>query len=139
MGGAGVCALIAAVLLLWPRLTHHQSAGLPALRWEQLTNFNDSAEIPALSRDGKLVAFLRGPDSFGSSINPGQVWFKSLPDGEPFQLTKTTLRKQTINFSQDSSRVYFTQVEGPFAWNTYELPLLGGQEPKLFMANASRK
>ncbi|HET8967521.1 MAG TPA: hypothetical protein VFN20_14945, partial [Candidatus Acidoferrum sp.] len=26
---------------------------------------------------------------------------------------------------------------GPFAWNTYKLPLLGGQEPKLFMANAT--
>jgi len=33
--------------------------------------------------------------------------------------------------------VYFTQIEGPFAWNTYELSLLGGQEPKLFMANAT--
>jgi Tol biopolymer transport system component len=107
------------------------------LRWEQLTNFNDSAEIPTLSRDGKLVAFLRGPGNFGSSTNQGQIWFKSLPDGEPFQLTKTAFRKQTIDFSQDSSRVYFTQIEGPFAWNTYELPLLGGQEPKLFMANAT--
>jgi len=61
IGGTGVCALIAAALLLWPRFTHNQNAGLPALRWEQLTNFNDSAEIPALSRDGKLVAFVRGP------------------------------------------------------------------------------
>ena len=137
IGGTGVCALIAAALLLWPRFTHNQNAGLPALRWEQLTNFNDSAEIPALSRDGKLVAFVRGPGSFGISTNTGQVWFKSLPDGQPFQLTKTALRKQTINFSRDSSRVYFTQIEGPFAWNTYELPLLGGQEPKLFMANAT--
>ncbi len=94
-------------------------------------------EIPALSRDGKLVAFLRGPGSFGSSVNAGQIWFKSLPDGEPFQLTKAAFRKQTINFAQDGSRVYFTQTEGPFAWNTYELPLLGGQEPKLFMANAT--
>jgi eukaryotic-like serine/threonine-protein kinase len=137
IGGAGVCALIGAALLLWPRLTRSGSAGAPALRWEQLTNFNDSAEIPALSRDGKLVAFLRGPGSFGSSTNPGQIWFKSLPDGEPFQLTTTAFRKQTINFSQDGSRVYFTQIEGPFTWNTYQLPLLGGQRPKLFMANAT--
>src|SRR6266850_2093022 len=137
IGGAGVCALIAATLLLWPRLTRNESAGAPALRWEQLTNFNDAAEIPSLSRDGKLVAFLRGPGCFGNSNNAGQVWFKSLPDGETFQLTKTASRKQTINFSQDGSRVYFTQIEGPFAWNTYELPLLGGQEPKLFMANAT--
>jgi Tol biopolymer transport system component len=137
IGGAGVCALIAATLLLWPLFNRSERSGAPALRWEQLTNFNDSAEIPTLSRDGKLVAFLRGPGNFGSSTNQGQIWFKSLPDGEPFQLTKTTFRKQTIDFSQDSSRVYFTQIEGPFAWNTYELPLLGGQEPRLFMANAT--
>jgi Tol biopolymer transport system component len=33
--------------------------------------------------------------------------------------------------------VYFTQVEGPFAWNTYEIPLLGAGDPKLFRANAT--
>src|SRR6202166_233829 len=137
VGAAAVGALIVAALLLWPRLSRNESAGTPSLRWEQLTNFNDSAEIPTLSRDGKLVAFLRGPGGFGNSTNMGQIWFKSLPEGEPFQLTKTPFRKQTISFSQDSSRVYFTQIEGPFAWNTYELPLLGGQEPKLFMANAT--
>jgi serine/threonine protein kinase len=137
IGGAGVCALVAASFLLWPRLTRNESAGTPSLRWEQLTNFNDSAEIPTLSPDGKLVAFLRGPGGFGNSTNTGQIWFKSLPEGEPFQLTKTPFRKQTINFSEDGSRLYFTQIEGPFVWNTYELPLLGGQEPLLFMANAT--
>jgi len=137
IAGAGFCALIAAIFLFWPRLTRNESVATPSLRWEQLTNFNDSAEIPALSRDGKLVAFLRGPGSFGSSTNTGQIWLKSLPDGEPFQITKTAFRKQTINFSQDGGRVYFTQIEGPFTWNTYELPLLGGQEPKLFMTNAT--
>src|SRR6266566_1935792 len=89
--------------------------------------------------DGRALAVehLRGPGSFGSSANAGQIWFRSLPDGEPFQLTKTLLRKQTINFSQDGSRLFFTQLEGQFVWNTYEVPLLGAQEPKLFMANAT--
>lgn len=132
----GVFALTATTWSLWPRFTRSENT-TPALHWEQLTNFNDAAEIPALSRDGKLVAFLRGPGSFGSSANAGQIWFRSLPDGEPFQLTKTPLRKQTINFSQDGSRLFFTQLEGQFVWNTYELPLLGAQEPKLFMANAT--
>lgn len=126
---------IAATWLLW-RFTRSEST-TPALRWEQLTNFNDAAEIPALSRDGKLVAFLRGPGSFGNSANSGEIWLKPLPNGEPFRLTNTALRKQTINFSQDGTRLYFTQIEGPFAWNTYELPLLGGQEPKLLMPNAT--
>ncbi len=137
IGAAGVCALIVAALLMWPRLNRSGSSGTPALRWEGLTNFDDAAEIPAVSRDGKLVAFLRGPGSYGSSANPGQIWLKPLPDGEPFQLTKTAFRKQTIHFSQDGSRVYFTQIEGKFTWNTYELPLLGGQGPRLFMANAT--
>lgn len=133
---AGVVALIATVSLLWTRAATSENT-IPGLRWEQLTNFNDAAEIPALSRDGKMVAFLRGPGSFGSSANTGQIWFKSLSDGEPLQLTKTPLRKQTISFSQDGNRLFFTQVESHFVWNTYELPLLGAQEPKLFMANAT--
>ena len=136
IAAVGVFALTATTWSLWPRFTRSENT-TPALRWEQLTNFNDAAEIPALSRDGKLVAFLRGPGSFGSSANAGQIWFRSLPDGEPFQLTKTPLRKQTINFSQDGSRLFFTQLESQFVWNTYELPLLGAQEPKLFMANAT--
>jgi serine/threonine protein kinase len=133
---AGFAALIATTWSLWPRFIRSENT-LPALRWEQLTNFNDAAEIPALSPDGKLVAFLRGPGSFGSSANAGQIWFRPLPDGESFQLTKTPLRKQTINFSEDGSRLFFTQLESHFVWNTYELPLLGTQDPKLFMANAT--
>ncbi len=73
IGGAAVSALIAATLLLWPLLASSERAGAPALRWEQLTNFDDSAEIPALSPDGKLVAFLRGPGSFRASTDLGRA------------------------------------------------------------------
>ena len=107
------------------------------LRWEQLTNFGDSAQIPSVSPDGKVVAFLRGKGDFGLSANYGQVWFKTLPDGDPVQLTNTPLRKQTLSFSPDGTRVYFTQLQGPFEWNTLEVPLLGAREPKAFMANAT--
>jgi len=137
VAGTAAIILAAAGISLWLWRARSEHAGTPALRWQQLTNFNDAAEIPALSRDGKQLAFLRGPGSFGSSTNFGEVWFKALPDGEPFQLTKTAIRKQTINFSEDGGRLYFTQIEGPFVWNTYELPLVGGQQPKLFMANAT--
>ena len=134
---ATLAILIVAVVLLWPRFNRTDTASAPPLHWEQLTNFNDAAEAPSVSPDGKFLAFLRGPGSFGNSTNTAQVWLKSLPNGEPVQLTKTTFRKQTITFSEDASRIYFTQVEGPFAWNTYELPLLGNPEPQLFMSNAT--
>ena len=135
---AAVLTAVSVALLLLSRMRSRDiDTTVPSLRWEQLTDFNDSAEIPAVSPDGKLVAFLRGPGSFGSSANTGQIWFRSLPDGEPIQLTETPLRKQTISFSQDGSRLFFTQLEGQFVWNTYELPLLGAQKPRLFIANAT--
>src|SRR4051812_20817737 len=132
---AGCLLLVAGVL--WRRPAEKQDDALPSVRWEQLTKFNDFAEAPAVSRDGKLVAFLRSAGTFGLSASAGQVWIKTLPEGQPYQLTDTPFRKQTLEFSPDSTRLYFTQVEGPFAWNTYELPLLGAREPKLWMPNAS--
>jgi eukaryotic-like serine/threonine-protein kinase len=113
------------------------ASGQPALRWEQLTNFNDSAQTPVVSPDGKMMAFLRGRGDFGTSAIEGQIWSKTLPDGDSVQLTKTPRRKHTLAFSPDGTRLYFTQLEGHFAWNTYEMPLLGAVEPRLFMANAT--
>lgn len=129
--------LMGATLFFLPRFIKSKDVTPPSLRWERLTNFDDSAEVPALSPDGKLVAFIRGSGDFGGTASPGQIWLKSLPDGEPVRLTNTALRKQTIGFSPDGSKLYFTQVEAGFAWNTYELQLLGGQEAKLFMPNAT--
>ncbi|MGH9494054.1 MAG: protein kinase domain-containing protein [Candidatus Sulfotelmatobacter sp.] len=136
-GVVAACALLAAAVLMWLHFERASSSALPILRWEQLTNFNDGAEIPSISRDGKMVAFLRGPGNFGNSTDTGDIWVKSLTSGDVLQLTKSAARKQTIAFSPDGGRIYFTQIEGPFAWNTYEIPLLGQQQPELFMANAT--
>ena len=134
---AGLGCLLIAFIWIWgSRLHRSNRTAIPNLRWEQLTNFDDAAEAPALSRDGKFIAFLRGPGNFGNSTNFGQVWLKPLP-GDPVQLTKTPLRKQTLSFSPDGTHLYFTQIEGPFGWNTYEVPLVGVPEPKPFMANAT--
>lgn len=131
----GIVALVA----LFASLRGHQftSAGPPALRWEQLTNFTDSASVPAVSPDGKLVAFIRGTGRFGGSTAPGQVWFKTLPDGEAVRLTNTPFSKSTLAFSSDGTKVYFTQIENTFEWNTYEVSLFGGQAPRLVLSNAT--
>jgi hypothetical protein len=57
----------------------------------QLTNFNDYATAPALSKDRRMVAFFRGG---GIYLGAGQVYVKLLPDGESKQLTDYPNPKQ---------------------------------------------
>ncbi|HEY0305764.1 MAG TPA: hypothetical protein VGC44_12335, partial [Longimicrobiales bacterium] len=47
----------------------------------QLTNFADAATAPALSPDGRTLAFLKGRGFFGNSATPSQLYIKQLPDG----------------------------------------------------------
>jgi len=134
---AGLAVATVAIAAWWFARQREDSLSGTQLRWEQLTNFADAAQAPAVSPDGKMVAFLRGSEDLGSSINSGQIWLMSLPGGDPIQLTRTPFRKQTINFSPDGTHVYFTQVQGRFTWNTFEVPTLGAREPREFMANAT--
>jgi Tol biopolymer transport system component/predicted Ser/Thr protein kinase len=98
--------------------------------WEQLTFFTDSAVYPALSADGRMLAFIRGTDSF---LSPGQIYVKFLPDGQPVQLTNTFPWKLAPAFSPDGSRVVYGTAA---SWETWEVPVLGG-EPHLLLPNAS--
>jgi eukaryotic-like serine/threonine-protein kinase len=101
--------------------------------WIKITNFSDSATQPALSPDGCMIAFIRGPETF---VTPGEVYVKILPDGEPVQLTHDGLPKMAPAFSPDGSRIAYTATDRGHAWNTWALPVLGG-EPKELLPNAA--
>ncbi|HEV2425914.1 MAG TPA: protein kinase [Terriglobia bacterium] len=98
--------------------------------WEQLTFFTDAAVYPALSPDGRLLAFIRGNGTF---LGPGDVYVKMLPSGEPVQLTHDESVKLGPEFSPDGSQIAYG-TEDP--WDTWEVPVLGG-EPHLIVRNAS--
>jgi eukaryotic-like serine/threonine-protein kinase len=98
--------------------------------WEQLTFFTDSAVYPALSSDGRMLVFIRGDSSF---IAHGEIYVKLLPGGEPVQLTHDSKPKLAPSFSPDNSRIAYG-VSDP--WNTWEVPVLGG-EPHMLLPNAS--
>ena len=106
-----------------------ESAGPVRLEYTQLTNFADSAVAPALSPDGRMLAFIRGNDTF---IGPGEIYVKLLPDGEPVQLTHDDQPKMgPLAFSPDGSRIAYSIS----ADDTWTVPVLGG-EPSHWLANA---
>ena len=129
-----IMALAGAVLLvvatLWMR-----SPSEPAGRseWVQVTNLPDSVSQPALSPDGHMVTFVRGPSTFAAT---GQIYVKILPDGEPVQLTRDDFQKMSPVFSPDSSKIAYTNVPSETNWDTWLVPVLGGQ-PQLWLPNAS--
>jgi Tol biopolymer transport system component len=99
-------------------------------KWVQLTKFPDSVTQPALSPDGKMVAFIRGPSTF---FGPGQVYVKILPGGDPVELTHDATAKLHPEFSPDGTRIaYGTYLEREFAWDTWTVPVLGGDPQRMF-------
>jgi Tol biopolymer transport system component/predicted Ser/Thr protein kinase len=124
--GAGALALILG-LLYW---RGGQRAATDTGKWQQLTFFADSAVYPEISRDGRMLAFIRGSDTF---IGPGQVYVKLLPSGEPVQLTRDGTWKLSPMFSPDGTKIVYSTLS---PWEVWEVPVIGG-EPRVILRNAS--
>ncbi len=106
------------------------SSLVPPSEWVQLTDFVDAAVAPALSPDGRMLAFLRGQGTF---VTHGDVYLKLLPNGKPVQLTHDGIEKMSPVFSPDGSQVAYTV---PGHWDTWIVPTLGG-DPRLMLPNGS--
>ena len=127
---SGAAVLLAAAASFW----WSKRSAPPAARneWVQITNFADSVSQPALSSDGRMLSFIRGPDTFDG---PGQIYIKMLPSGDPVQLTHDDFNKMSPVFSPDGSLIAYT-VHKRRQWDTWIVPVLGG-EPRLWLPNAS--
>jgi DNA-binding winged helix-turn-helix (wHTH) protein/Tol biopolymer transport system component len=102
------------------------------VRYTQLTDFTDSAVSPALSPDGRMLAFIRGSDSFMSA---DQIYLKMLPDGEARRVTDDKRIKYGLAFSPNGSEIAYTVMEAP-NFSTYTVSVLGG-DSHLFLKNAA--
>jgi Periplasmic component of the Tol biopolymer transport system len=119
-------AIGAAVLMRNPARAPDRS------EWVQLTKLPDPVSQPALSPDGRMLAFVRSPYTI---VAPGEIYVKKLPDGEPVQLTHDGLGKMSPTFSPDGTRIAYTVCDPQFNWDTWVVPTQGG-EPRQWLRNA---
>ncbi len=125
---AGICALLAVIGARF-YLPHHHP---PDIAFTQLTDFTDSAVAPALSPDGRMVAFIRGSNGF---LGSDQIYVKMLPDGEAKRVTDDSRAKYGLAFSPDGSQIAYTVFDAA-SFSTYIVSVLGG-ESQLLMKNAA--
>jgi WD40 repeat protein len=124
--------LAAAAIVAFALWSRRAPVVAPQGEWVALTDFSDSAVEPAISPDGRTLAFLRGPQPF---ITTGELYVKLLPNGDPVQLTHDSSSKLFPAFSTDGSRIAYTAVDQKLNWNTSVVPVLGGT-PQTLLANA---
>ena len=124
---AGVALLAAGVFFYRSSIA---TPVVPPSEWVQLTDFVDAATSPALSRDGRMLTFVRGPNTFASR---GEIYLKLLPGGNPVELTHDNTVKMSPVFVPDGSQITYTL---PGHWDTWMVPAMGGQ-PRLLLPNSS--
>ena len=132
VGAAVTIVLVVAAIIA----VRNGGSGQPAA-YEALTDFTDSATAPALSGDGRMVAFIRGGSWF--LTRTGQIYVKMLPNGEAIRLTDDPHPKFAPVFSPDGSRVAYTALTPDAAgvsWDTWTVPVSGGTPTRL-LANAA--
>jgi DNA-binding winged helix-turn-helix (wHTH) protein/Tol biopolymer transport system component len=105
-----------------------------AITYTQITSFSDAAFEPAVSPDGRMVAFIVGSDASFPPI--GEIYTKQLPNGEPIQRTHDGWPKYGVSFSPDGSQITYTVADATHGWSTVTLPALGG-EPRPLIPNAA--
>jgi DNA-binding winged helix-turn-helix (wHTH) protein len=102
------------------------------MKYDQLTDFANSASAPALSPDGRLLAFIRGPEPF---MSPNEIYVKTLPNGESHLVSNDRRMKYSLAFSPNGDQIAYTALDSD-VWNTYVVSTTGG-EPHLLLNDAA--
>jgi len=108
---------------MWLALRNRQEHPAPTYRLRQITRGEGTNTSPALSPDGKLLAY--ASDRAGE--NNLDIWVRQIAGGDAIRLTRNRASEVNPRFSADGSQVLFTrQGDG-----LYVLPSLGEMESRV--------
>ncbi len=92
-----------------------------AAHFQRLTDFAGMEEFPAVSPDGKSVAFTRDSGGFR------QLWVRLLSGGVPIQVTRDPVDHQSPRWSPDSgSLIYYSPPVAEAYGTVWQIAALGG-------------
>jgi Tol biopolymer transport system component/DNA-binding winged helix-turn-helix (wHTH) protein len=116
---AGVGIVFIAALLVQSR--GFSTARSSPIQWQftQLTLDGEYADSPALSRDGKLLAYSSGKNGVRD------LYLKQIAGGQPLRLTLDGAGNAAPDFSPDGSRIVFRSNHG--GGGIYEIAAFGGE------------
>ena len=112
-------------------LTHRATAESRHVEFQRLTDFSGLKESPAVSPDGKMVAFV--------AVTGGrrQIFVRLLTGGAPLQVTRDDIDHEQPRWAPDSSTfIYYTPSATPGEGTIWEISALGG--PSRRVAGAMR-
>jgi Tol biopolymer transport system component len=127
LGGAALASGIFAGWLLWAAPTKAPATGV---QLQRLTDLVGMEESPAISPDGKTVAFVARAGS------KRQIWLRLLAGGAPLQITHDDVDHEQPRWVPDSSAlIYYVPSAIPGEHGTiWEISALGGEPRRVASA-----
>jgi eukaryotic-like serine/threonine-protein kinase len=127
IGGIFVGALLAAAFFWW---TARSAPAPAAMHFSTVTSFAGVQAQPALSPDGRSVAFVSNRDGHYN------VYVGLVRGGELVQVTHGTSMKSRPSWSPDGSTLAYAQMNDSGTMDVWEISALGGS-PRKVLLNAN--
>ena len=125
--GAATMALLGAGFAWWASRRASLETRGPVLT--RLTSDSGLTTDPALSPDGKLLAYASDRATPSGAVGNLDIWVQQLPAGEPLRLTRNDADDREPTFSPDGTRIAFRSERD--GGGIYTISALGGDERRI--------